>query len=362
MALTFADTHYMITILTKSDASKGFDQVIGFLNASVIKYALTVNSNIYVFVIKQFWSSVLVKKVNDVVRLQALIDRKKVIITEDTVREALHLDDADSIDYLPNEEIFAELVRMGAQVSDLSSHTTKYSSPALTRKVFANMRRVRKGFYGVETPLFEGMTVAQQVDDVADEGVVGVDVDDVSAVNAEPNIPLPIPTTQSPPPSQEQEQPSTLQKVESLEQDKVAQALEITKLKQIVKKLERKNKLKVSRLRRLKKVRTAQMVESSKDTVMDDVSKYEEVIANVDADEDVTLKDVVAVAKEVKVEKDAEVKKDTYVHGRPVESQAQIYKIDLEHAYKVLSMQDDEPEPAELKEVVEVVTTAKLMT
>nr|GEU61201.1 ribonuclease H-like domain-containing protein [Tanacetum cinerariifolium] len=38
---------------------------------------------------------------------------KKVIITEDTVREALHLDDADSIDYLPNEEIFAELVRMG---------------------------------------------------------------------------------------------------------------------------------------------------------------------------------------------------------------------------------------------------------
>nr|GEV99819.1 hypothetical protein [Tanacetum cinerariifolium] len=34
----------------------------------------------------------------------------------------------------------------------------------------------------------------------------------------------------------------------------------------------------------------------------------------------------------------------------------------MEHADKVLSMQDDEPEPAELKEVVEVVTTAKLMT
>nr|GFB76237.1 hypothetical protein [Tanacetum cinerariifolium] len=36
--------------------------------------------------------------------------------------------------------------------------------------------------------------------------------------------------------------------------------------------------------------------------------------------------------------------------------------IDLEHADKVLSMQDDESEPADLQEVVEVVTTAKLIT
>nr|GFC00318.1 hypothetical protein [Tanacetum cinerariifolium] len=48
--------------------------------------------------------------------------------------------------------------------------------------------------------------------------------------------------------------------------------------------------------------------------------------------------------------------------GRQAESQAQIYQIDLEHADKVLSMQDDELEPFELKEVVEVVTTTKLMT
>nr|GEW51321.1 uncharacterized mitochondrial protein AtMg00810-like [Tanacetum cinerariifolium] len=38
---------------------------------------------------------------------------RKVIITEDSVRQVLHLDDADSIDCLPNEEIFAELARMG---------------------------------------------------------------------------------------------------------------------------------------------------------------------------------------------------------------------------------------------------------
>nr|GEV45818.1 ribonuclease H-like domain-containing protein [Tanacetum cinerariifolium] len=51
-------------------------------------------------------------KSNDAVKLQALIDRKKVIITEDTIRQHLRLDDADGIDCLPNEEIFAELARM----------------------------------------------------------------------------------------------------------------------------------------------------------------------------------------------------------------------------------------------------------
>nr|GFD24921.1 hypothetical protein [Tanacetum cinerariifolium] len=72
-----------------------------------------VNPTIYVSCIKQFWSSVSLKKTNGVLRFQALIDRRKVIITEDTVRQVLRLNDADSIDCLPNYEIFAELARMG---------------------------------------------------------------------------------------------------------------------------------------------------------------------------------------------------------------------------------------------------------
>nr|GEV44129.1 xylulose kinase-1 [Tanacetum cinerariifolium] len=120
MALTFADTHNMIAYLTKSDASEGFDQIIDFLNASSIKYSLIVNPNIYVSCIKQFWSSVSVKKVNDVTRLQALVDKKKVIITEAIIREALRLDDAEGVDCLSNEEIFTELSRMGYE-----KHSTK---------------------------------------------------------------------------------------------------------------------------------------------------------------------------------------------------------------------------------------------
>nr|GEX21525.1 xylulose kinase-1 [Tanacetum cinerariifolium] len=200
MALTFADTHNMIAYLTKSDASEGFDQVIDFLNASSIKYALTVNPNIYVSCIKHIWTSVLVKKVNDVTRLQALVDKKKVIITEATIRDALRLNDAESIDCLPNEEIFTELSRMG------------YEKPS-TKLTFYKERV----FFGVDTPLFEGMIVARQVDGgaadlnvndvpaagVADEGVVDVNVDAVLAAVDERSIPSPTPPTQPPPPSQD---------------------------------------------------------------------------------------------------------------------------------------------------------------
>nr|GFA69369.1 hypothetical protein [Tanacetum cinerariifolium] len=52
-------------------------------------------------------------EVNDVVKLQALIDGKRVVITEDVIRQALHLDDADGVECLPNEDIFTELARMG---------------------------------------------------------------------------------------------------------------------------------------------------------------------------------------------------------------------------------------------------------
>nr|GEX83831.1 ribonuclease H-like domain-containing protein [Tanacetum cinerariifolium] len=249
------------------------------------------------------YGSVSMKTMNDVPRLQALVDKKKVIIMEATIRDALRLADEEGID--------------------------------IHRKVFANMRMVGKGYSRVETPLFEGMIVAQQVG----EGVANVNVEDVSTAGVaaegdasatddevpaavdEPSIPSPPPPTQPPPPSQDI--PSTSQRV---------------------KKLERRNK--ASKLRRLKKVGTAHRIETSDDTVMDDVSKQGRIIADMDADKDVT----------------AEIEESSNVQGRQAESQAQIYQIDLEHADKVLSMQDVDIESAELQKVVEVVTTAKLIT
>nr|GEX91917.1 hypothetical protein [Tanacetum cinerariifolium] len=52
----------MVAYLTKSNASEGFNPIIDFLNGSSIKYALTVNLNIYMSCIKQFWTTFAVQK------------------------------------------------------------------------------------------------------------------------------------------------------------------------------------------------------------------------------------------------------------------------------------------------------------
>nr|GEW73533.1 reverse transcriptase domain-containing protein [Tanacetum cinerariifolium] len=336
----------------------------------------------------QFWTTVAVKKVNDVTRFQVLVDKKKVVVMEATIREALRLDEAEGVECLPNEEIFAE-----KQVGDLSTHTTKYTSPALIQKVFANMRRVGKGFSRVKTPLFKGMLVAQEVEEGdADENVEDVNAGDaaegdVSAANdeiltadKEPSIPSPTPPTPPPQPSQDipstsqvqptppqspqaqqltpqpQPQPSqdagslmdllqnlldtctTLtRRVEHLEHDKIAQDLEITKLKQM-------------------------RIDTSDDTVMDDVSNQERMIADMDAYVDVVLeeaKDVAAdIVKDVQ-DADVEDKEAKDVKDDVVADDAKDGQDTNEEESEPAELQS---KPAELQEVVDIVTTAKFIT
>nr|GFA95516.1 ribonuclease H-like domain, reverse transcriptase, RNA-dependent DNA polymerase [Tanacetum cinerariifolium] len=150
-----------------------------------------------------------------------------------------------------------------SQVGDLSSHTTKYSSPVLTQK-----------------------QAVANVDDVVADSVPTDDVaDDVPAAVVEPTPPSPPPTTTPPPP---QELPST---------------------------------------------------------------SHRGIIELIDADKDVTL-------LEIDVEENVKVAKNADIQGRQEESQAHADHTDLEHADKVLSMHDDEPEPTELQKLIEVVTTA----
>ncbi|GJW69892.1 hypothetical protein Tco_0126809 [Tanacetum coccineum] len=87
--LPFADTHNLVAFLDKPDESEGFEQIVDFLNASSIRYALTVNPTIYTSCIQQFWATAKVKTINGEVQLQALEDGTKVIITETSVRREL---------------------------------------------------------------------------------------------------------------------------------------------------------------------------------------------------------------------------------------------------------------------------------
>nr|GFB64290.1 hypothetical protein [Tanacetum cinerariifolium] len=118
------------------------------------------------------------------------------------------------------------------------------------------MRRIGKGFLGVDTPLFDGMLVPQQAQDLED---TIEDEDDVNEVSAEPTPPLPTP---------------------------VAQAIEITKLKQ-----------------RVQEVREKEALQSFR-RMHPNMGK----IAELDANKDVTLEEV-----------DAKVTKDANVQGEHAE-------------------------------------------
>nr|GEU36038.1 retrovirus-related Pol polyprotein from transposon TNT 1-94 [Tanacetum cinerariifolium] len=157
----------------------------------VIPYALMVHPTIYVSCIKQFWAMVLIKKFNDVVKLRSLIDGKRVVVTEGVIRHDLRLDDADGVDMVINVDCPSKFlmyprflqVIINAQVDDLSSYANKYTSPALTQKVFANIRKVGKVFSGVETPLFVTMLVQTQSPAVEEEDdVEGRKEDDNAAI------------------------------------------------------------------------------------------------------------------------------------------------------------------------------------
>ncbi|GJV22454.1 putative ribonuclease H-like domain-containing protein [Tanacetum coccineum] len=100
--------------------------IVDFLNASSIKYALTVNPTIYTSCIEQFWSTVKAKTVNGEVQLQALVDGKKIVVTEASVRRDLQLEDANGVDCLPNATIFEQLTLMGYE--KLSQKLTFYKA------------------------------------------------------------------------------------------------------------------------------------------------------------------------------------------------------------------------------------------
>nr|GEV73729.1 uncharacterized mitochondrial protein AtMg00810-like [Tanacetum cinerariifolium] len=62
-------------------------------------------------------TSAKVKTINDDVRIQALVDGKKVVVNEASIRRDLRLDDAEGTACLPNAAIFEELARMGTMAS-----------------------------------------------------------------------------------------------------------------------------------------------------------------------------------------------------------------------------------------------------
>nr|GFD23313.1 hypothetical protein [Tanacetum cinerariifolium] len=102
----------LVVFLSKPTESEGFEQIIDFLNANPIKYALTVNPTIYTSCIEQFWVTAKAKNINEEAHIHARVDGKKVIISEATIKKDLKFEDEGGVDCLSNEVIFEQLPLM----------------------------------------------------------------------------------------------------------------------------------------------------------------------------------------------------------------------------------------------------------
>ncbi|GJV57043.1 hypothetical protein Tco_1458048 [Tanacetum coccineum] len=104
----------MVAFLSKPQGSEGFHQIVDFLNASHIRYALTETPTIYVSLINQFWCTASVRTLdNGEIELIAIVYGQEKSITEASVRRHLKLADADGISTLPTTKIFEQLALMG---------------------------------------------------------------------------------------------------------------------------------------------------------------------------------------------------------------------------------------------------------
>ncbi|GJR15399.1 hypothetical protein Tco_0798051 [Tanacetum coccineum] len=220
-------------------------------------------AEVYTLCIKQFWATAKVKTVNGEEQIQALVDKKKVIITETSVRSNLQLEDAEGTECLPNATIFKQLTLMGAkttawnefsntmtfaiilfpskQVEGMLKHKESYVTHSHTKKKKQKSRRkLRK-----ETEVPQNETQNE-------ESIPTTSNDPL--LSGEDRLQL----------NELMDLCTNLQKqVLDLEEAKTAQAKEIASLKKRVKKLEQKRKSRTPRLKRLRKVGSAIRVESS---------------------------------------------------------------------------------------------------
>nr|GEY81172.1 hypothetical protein [Tanacetum cinerariifolium] len=218
-------------------------------------------------------------------------------------REALHLDDVEGVECMPNKEIFTELARMGYEkpstkltfykeffssqwkflihtilqcMSVKRTSWNEFSSSMASAVIFLSSGRK----FNFSKYIFDNLVAKGDADKVFGEDVNAADVVTKGVISTADDADVRISMNLL----QELMDTCTAltRRVEHLELDKIAQALEITKLKQRVKKPERRNKLKVLKLRKLKRVGSAQRIDTSDDTVMDDEelepAKLQEVV------------------------------------------------------------------------------------
>nr|GEX73656.1 ribonuclease H-like domain-containing protein [Tanacetum cinerariifolium] len=247
---------------------------------------------------EKFWATVKVKIINGEVQLQALMDGKKVTITESTIRRDLQLEDAEGVDCLLNAAIFEQLTLMGKprrkvnEVSLPSDPIEHATDKAVNEEMYDSLERAATTVTSLDAEQDRGNIFKTQSKETPNEpGSQGTSSDDG-------------------PRCQETIRDTIAQtSVLDLETTNTTQALEIDSLKRRVKKLERKKWSRTHGLKRLYKIGLSARVESSEDEGLgeEDASKqgrinlHGEEVFVAKQDENVVEKEVDAAQVQVSI-------------------------------------------------------------
>nr|GEY56398.1 hypothetical protein [Tanacetum cinerariifolium] len=126
--LAFCDYHNMIAILEKCEHNVDFHQIVDFVEASHIRYALTINLTVYVSHIQRFWSTARIKTTDEGTKILATVDSKLKTISESSIRRNLKLNDEEGINTLPDAELFENLALMGLEAEQDRKNIIKTSA------------------------------------------------------------------------------------------------------------------------------------------------------------------------------------------------------------------------------------------
>nr|GFB34389.1 hypothetical protein [Tanacetum cinerariifolium] len=120
----------MIAILEKYEHNQDFHQIVDFVEASHIRYALTVNPTVYVSHIRQFWSTARIETTEEGTKILATVDGKLRTVSESSIRRNLKLNDEAGISSLPDAKLFENLTLMGYNISPNQKFTFQKGLPS----------------------------------------------------------------------------------------------------------------------------------------------------------------------------------------------------------------------------------------
>nr|GFB10141.1 hypothetical protein [Tanacetum cinerariifolium] len=106
----------MVAILEKGEHNIDFHPMVDFIEASPLRYALTVKHTVYVSHIRKFWSTARIKTTEEGTQILATVDGIHRTVTESSLRN-IKLKDEEGISSLPDTELFENLTLMGYNVS-----------------------------------------------------------------------------------------------------------------------------------------------------------------------------------------------------------------------------------------------------